>query len=1664
MRHSFSRGLRLLLGTVLMMAGLNAWPTQARAQDAPICVQDGGTKMCDPAVDYYTVGYDNGHGAKYKTPQYATPLGAAQDMAQWMQATLTDCHTPYASYPTTCNYGVLLSPPSAWWDPVNDVCGGDNYCYTLTQNPDYQFPFTFPPRTLLATFAIWGYGGKVPTGWTAPYPSQRSFYTFKWVSYIYHGATCPPGDTPTVDGHTSDYYYVCVRPITALTNDQVNASALDASSSGRACSCNPVDMTTGLKTETAVDYQNTSPYPIVWARHYNIQAGGWHFGYDRSILFNQSAVVSDGTIRAQLTRDDGSTLDFAGTPTSSGSQGYNWGLAHSHYSMSKPNQVQSTLTTDVDGQGKLAHFYLHNLLDETETYNAQGRLTKITSREGHSLRFEYNSKNQLQTVSDDFGHSLSVEHLSRQQVATFTPANPAHENDPTQSPTTSSTANYWPDSAAGVAETLPTKITDGRISVSYTYAPSSANEPQPVLTQVKQSDGGVRTYTYGEKLSLTVSAGVPTVSPTATTSTQPNDLTGVIAEDGQRLETLFYENTHGEFGRVTGETLGSSLKPIRFTTQGPLDLNGHSFALVSDGYSNTVSQNIDTSPCPPTFCQGGPIGNQVILYDDTANPVSLKDFNNNVETRVNDPIRGLMLSRSEATNQSALTRTTTYTWDPRFRLPTSITVPMAVQGVAGTRTTRINYDEHGHPLNVTTTPSTGEPARTSTYTYDDAGLLSTETTPSGAVTVYAFDDATGQLEGWSDPLGHLTSLDQYTPQGNVGRITDPNGKQTLYTYDARQRITQVRRGSPSTHWETTQIVYQPSGTGLVDHLVAADGRQVAFTYNSAQWLTGTTLKDVQGRTLGSVAYTYSLMGDPTGEQWFDAQGSPIQMGTTTYDTYHRVATQVGSAAQTTTPTYDAQGRVTQVKDANGNITKRIYDALNRVISVTDALSHTATLAYDPQDALTQVTDFRGNVTRYVYNGFGELVSRTSPDSGTWTFSVDGAGRTTGVTDARGATTAVTYDLNDRPTQIVYDSTAVPQNAVSVARGTETQTFTYDACTNGMGHLCSMTDASGTTAYAYDLWGRVTSTAFTPAGQAQPLTVGYAYDDAGRLTGLTYPSGRTLTQTYGTDGQLSGLAWGGSPLLAAVTHRAVGGEVTGWQWASAAAGGVTLGYDNDSQLTQMSDTAAQGTARTLGYDPGGRLTSVSVVGNSAWNQSYGYDKADRLTSATLSGYPSMLNYAYDNNGNRTTLINGGTTVTATTALTSNRLTNLLITGGTTATLTYDANGNLTSDGQGLNLTYDSKNRLSIALSSVQTNDAYNALGQRTFKQVIGGPRAGVERYVYGPGGSLLGVYGADGTPIEETAYLDDGRPVGLARPNGSAWTTYPILTDQLGTPRQVLDPSTGTPVWTWEAKEPFGSERPNETVSGVTFTYRGRFPGQVFDEDTGLIHNGFRDYAPSVGRYVESDPIGLAGGWNTYAYTLNDPSNSTDSTGLATIGHDSSISTKEFPAFLGKYNRMRTALSKVPGIDAVFSKFDSDPSITLTLTKSTDPRYINRRIGSNINWNPAYSPKVFCRQSGQTGYISPMSVFSHEGSHPVNDYGPYTGIIPGVFWYFSGNHQERTDYENLDELHAVQVENLTEKYYGEIVRDNHKVITDAQGNFVYGLTDDPTKPYSPNRNP
>jgi RHS repeat-associated protein len=195
-----------------------------------------------------------------------------------------------------------------------------------------------------------------------------------------------------------------------------------------------------------------------------------------------------------------------------------------------------------------------------------------------------------------------------------------------------------------------------------------------------------------------------------------------------------------------------------------------------------------------------------------------------------------------------------------------------------------------------------------------------------------------------------------------------------------------------------------------------------------------------------------------------------------------------------------------------------------------------------------------------------------------------------------------------------------------------------------------------------------------------------------------------------------------------------------------------------------------------------------------------------------------------------------------------------------------------DGTMMSYNYDAGGRL---VNAIRNNAAYgsyalNGLGQRVSKY----SSAGNALFVYNEQGHLIGEYDTLGNLIQETVYLGD-TPIAM-RQGANLYYLHP---DHLNTPRVITD-QTNKVIWRWDS-DPFGATAANEDPDGdgVTFTYNLRFPGQYYDRETGLHYNYFRDYDPRIGRYVESDPIGLKGGVNTYTYVRSNPLSLTDPLGL-----------------------------------------------------------------------------------------------------------------------------------------------------------------------------------------
>jgi RHS repeat-associated protein len=439
-------------------------------------------------------------------------------------------------------------------------------------------------------------------------------------------------------------------------------------------------------------------------------------------------------------------------------------------------------------------------------------------------------------------------------------------------------------------------------------------------------------------------------------------------------------------------------------------------------------------------------------------------------------------------------------------------------------------------------------------------------------------------------------------------------------------------------------------------------------------------------------------------------------------------------------------------------------------------------------------------------------------------------------------------------------------------------------------MTGITDESGGTVLSYDAFGRLSSkTQTAAAGNASStLRVSYVYGTSGagigKLASMTYPSGNRVNYLYNDAGQLSALkldpanAGAAGPngaasidLLTGIAYAPFGG-VQSWYWGNSTAdavNGYARTFDLDGRITSytLGNVQTTGVLRHIAYDPAGRIIGFTHEGPSSspapvvLDQTFVYDDLDRLTGNESAS--TSLGFAYDANNNRAQTTVGGVGYTNTVAATSNRL--LSTTGPAPAkTNIYDAAGNLTSDGTA-SYTYSDRGRLTRAVRAGLTTDyLYNGLGQRVSKagaSVV----SGTNYFAYDEQGHLLGEYAANGAALQETVYLG-GTPV-VVLASGISY----VFADHLDTPRLITRAADNTIVWRWDQADPFGVQPPLENPAGAgLFTYNLRFPGQVFDKETNNHYNYHREYDPQTGRYVQSDPIGLDGGANTYGYVGGNP--------------------------------------------------------------------------------------------------------------------------------------------------------------------------------------------------
>ena len=969
------------------------------------------------------------------------------------------------------------------------------------------------------------------------------------------------------------------------------------------------------------------------------------------------------------------------------------------------------------------------------------------------------------------------------------------------------------------------------------------------VTSVMYPDSKVRTYVYNEPVN------------TSNTS-QPSALTGIIDENNVRFSTYRYDAA----GRAiySGLANGANATSLSF---------GSGSSTVTDAlgqvrtYRYSPVHGVNKITGVSNVCRdcGLPASQ---TYDTNGNIASRTDFRGNITSFSFDLVRNLQTSRTEAAG-SPRARTISTTWHPAFRIPATIT--------EANRITSYTHDASGNALTRTVTDTSVTPnvSRTWTYTYDSFGRVLTEDGPRtdvSDVTTYSYHLCTtgarcGQLKSITNALGHVTTYDAYNANGQPTQITDPNGLVTTLAFDARQRMTDRCVGSylpACSDGELSHLEYWP--TGQLRKAVNPDGSYNEFTYDDAHRLV--TIRDGANNR---IVYTLDALGNRTLENTYDPNFVLKRTHARVFNALNQLWKEVnaaGTAGVTTTFSYDNDGNLTTTAAPLGRTSTSAWDELGRLRQNTDPLSGVTRFEFDANDNLASITDPRGLVTSYAYTGFGDLKALSSPDAGISFNTYDSAGNLATSTDARNTVATQTYDALGRIATAAYRLGASTDQNIR---------FTYDDGANGKGRLSAARDGLHSMAWTYDVKGRVTGKSQSVTSSGATLAIGYGYNALGQLGTLRLPSGKTLRFGFDAHGRVRSVALTGTAdtmILNDVTYDPFG-PITGWTWGN----GITMTrvFDADGKMSGMASSSTTVGSRTLGYDDAFRITSAvdSAAGGPGWN--LGYDLLDRLKSASKTG--TTIGYTYDANGNR--LAQTGTSEsTYQISQTSNRLSSSA--GALVRAYVYDASGNPLATGATTHSYYNSGRMKTASLGSAgATTYVYNALGQRIMKS--GGATSKPVYFMYDEAGHLIGEYNwTKGilAVVQETVWLGD-IPVATLRNMNGTMTVFHVHTDHLNTPRKITT-NAGAPVlkWKWDPT-PFGEGNPVEPNGA--FKYNLRFPGQYFDAESNLSYNYFRDYDAALGRYVESDPIGLAAGVNTYGYVKGMPLSHVDPLGLQTAG-------------------------------------------------------------------------------------------------------------------------------------------------------------------------------------
>ncbi|MES2296713.1 MAG: DUF6531 domain-containing protein [Pseudomonadota bacterium] len=543
-----------------------------------------------------------------------------------------------------------------------------------------------------------------------------------------------------------------------------------------------------------------------------------------------------------------------------------------------------------------------DMADATETFDADGRLLSIRSRNGTERRLTYSGGTTnntatarmpvdapvcssvqtgpalaggvLMCVTDTWGHQLNFEHDRIGRIVKIL------------------------DQANQAIRYVYDGVTGGCPGTGSSLRSCWANN----LVAVTYPGGASKTYSYNEASNINGGVACPSSHEVGGGfGALVNLMTGLSDENGTRHISWTYDC----MGNATSSLVGSGKEKV-VLAYGPAEQNGSSTTTVTHylgddlhpsttvtqySYGKIVGAMKNTSVSQPC-AECGPYSAR--RYDGNANITSTTDWKGNINNYTYDMRRNLETKRIEAVG-TPQARTVTTDWHSIYRLPTTIAEP--------NRITSLTYDANGN-LTLKRIDETNDSdgslgmsagltgkTRTYTYTYNSRGQLLSSTGPRADlvnITTLTYDDG-GNLATVTNGAGHVVTLSNYDANGHVGRIVDANGVTTDMIYGLRgQLISQSVRGGDGPTLTTT---YDYDDARQLKTVTTPDNNIVRYTYDDAHWLT-----DISDNAGNTIHYVLDKAGNRVGETVTDPNGALARQITRAFDTLNRLK-QVTGAAQ-----------------------------------------------------------------------------------------------------------------------------------------------------------------------------------------------------------------------------------------------------------------------------------------------------------------------------------------------------------------------------------------------------------------------------------------------------------------------------------------------------------------------------------------------------------------------------------------------------------------------------------------------------------------------------------------------------------------------------------------------------------------------------------------------